>query len=213
MPTPQPITYVRIAEVLAELGMVTQEKAQSVLDSFHEPALAHEALDPPHHIAGALEDFGVAVSIHADDVDFADEHYPWLLTEAAALTGGKVTVGNFRFVRDDEEEEAEDGEGDEDDSEEDEEDEEDGRGVLYFDRNGEELSFLIEQESNDYLDMGAAQAAIEALSPDDDPRSFRCVDNGPENPPGSVDDIMVLATAEQREGLYRHLGITFCEPW
>ncbi|MPY60850.1 hypothetical protein [Streptomyces spongiae] len=188
MATSRSITYVRVAEVLTELGMVTQEKAQSVVDRFG--ALAHEELRPQHHIACALESFGVAVNIHADDVDFADEHYEWLLGEAAALTGGKVTVANFRFDK------------------EDEDDEDDGRGTLYFERNGKELSVQVEQESNDYLDMGAAHAAIEALSPDDDPRSFRCVDRHPQDPLGG-DDVMVLATAEQRDGLFQHLGITF----
>ncbi|MFI6764696.1 hypothetical protein [Streptomyces sp. NPDC050355] len=189
----QTINYIRVGEILTELGMITQEKARGVVDHFGD--LAHDELTSSDDILDTLESFGVAVSIHADDVDFADEHYPWLLEEAAALTGGKVTVDNFRFDK------------------EDEDDEECGRGTLYFDRNGEQLSFLIEQESNDYLDMGAAQAAIEALSPDDDPRTFRCIDNGPEHPLGSTDDVMVLATEEQREGLRRHFGITFHEPW
>jgi len=193
MATSPTVTCIRVAEVLTGLGMITRETAHSVVDRFGD--LAHGALTLRHHVASALEAFGVAVSIHADDVDFADSHYAWLLEEAAALTGGKVTVGNFRFDK------------------EDEDDAEAGRGTLYFDRNGKELSFLIEQESNDYLDMGAARAAIEALGPDDDPRSFRCVDSSRENPFGGNDDIMVLATAEQREGLHRHLGLTFCEPW
>lgn len=193
MATSPTIDYVRVADVLTDLGMITRETAQRVLDDFGD--LAHGALTRRDHIAAALEDFGVAVSIHADDVDFADAHYPWLLEEAAALTGGKVTVDNFRFAKADED------------------DEDNGRGTLFFDRNGKELSFLIEQESNDYLDMGAAQAAIEELGPDDDPRSFRCVDNGPGNSLGTMDDIMVLATAEQREGLGRHLGLSFREPW
>lgn len=61
------------------------------------------------------------------------------------------------------------------------------------------------------LKPGHEIAAIEALSPDDDPRSFRCVDSGPYTL--GHDDVMVLATAEQGEGLTRHLGITFREPW
>ncbi|MEU1668188.1 hypothetical protein ABZ547_32350 [Streptomyces sparsogenes] len=187
----QPITYVRVAEVLTELGLITSETAQGVIDRFGD--LAYGELEPGHEIAGSLEDFGVAVSIHAEDVDFADQHYEWLLEEAAALTGGRVTVNNYRFEK------------------EDPDDEDAGRGTMYFERNGKELSFSVEQESNDYLDMGAAQAAIEALSPDDDPRSFRCVDSGPYTL--GYDDVMVLATAEQREGLTRHLGITFREPW
>ncbi|MDX3231514.1 hypothetical protein [Streptomyces sp. ME19-01-6] len=187
----QPINYIRVAEVLTELGMITQETAQSVIADFGD--LAHSEMKPGHEIASSLEDFGVAVSIHADDVDFADQHYEWLLGEAAALTGGKVTVDNYRFHK------------------EDPDDEDAGRGTLYFECNGKELSFLIEQESNDYLDMTAAQAAIEALSPDDDPRSFRCADCGPDTL--GHDDVMVWATAEQREGLFQHLGITFKEPW
>ncbi|OMI37304.1 hypothetical protein [Streptomyces sparsogenes] len=187
----QPITYARVAEVLTELGLITSETAQGVIDQFGD--LAYGELEPGHEIAGSLEDFGVAVSIHAEDVDFADQHYEWLLGEAAALTGGKVTVDNYRFEKADPD------------------DEDAGRGTMYFERNGKALSFSIEQESNDYLDMGAAQAAIEALSPDDDPRSFRCVDSGPYTL--GHDDVMVLATAEQREGLTRHLGITFREPW
>jgi hypothetical protein len=58
--------------------------------------------------------------------------------------------------------------------------------------------------ANDYLDMGAAQQAIEVLRAEGDPRDFRCVKRE-----GFHDDIMVLATAEQREGLRRHLGIVF----
>ncbi|ADI11426.1 hypothetical protein SBI_08308 [Streptomyces bingchenggensis BCW-1] len=187
----QPVNYVRVAEVLTELGMVTRETAQNVIDQFGD--LAYGGMEPGHEIASSLESFGVAVCIHAEDVDFADHHYEWLLAEAAALTGGKVTVDNFRFDK------------------EDPDDEDAGRGTMYFQRNGKELSFSVEQESNDYLDMSAAQGAIEALSPDDDPRTFRCVDSGPYTL--GYDDVMVLATAEQREGLFQHLGITFREPW
>ncbi|MGW1616243.1 hypothetical protein ACWCQZ_43710 [Streptomyces sp. NPDC002285] len=207
---PGRVTYTGMAEVLVDLGMITQEKARGVLHDFRD--YAHDTLDDSHDIADTLEEFGVAVSIHADDVDYADEHYAWLLDRAAALTGGKVTVTNYRFVFDKDDEDDRDNK-DGEDGEYEEYQEEDGRGTLYFDRNGEELSFCIEQESNDYLDMGAAQAAIEALSPDDDPRSFRCVDNGPRKPPGTTDDIMVLATADQRAGLRRHFGIEFHEPW
>ncbi|MER7794188.1 hypothetical protein [Streptomyces sp. NPDC097640] len=186
----QPINYIRVAEVLTELGMITHETAQGVIDDFGD--LAYGELETDHEIADSLESFGVAVCIHADDVDFADQAYEGLLEEAAALTGGRVTVDNYRFEK------------------EDPDDEDDGRGTLYFERNGKELLFSIEQESNDYFDMGAAQAAIEALSPDDDPRAFRCVDGGPDTL--GHDDVMVLATAEQREGLLQHLGITFHEP-
>ncbi|WP_181923590.1 hypothetical protein [Streptomyces inhibens] len=189
MANTQPITYVRIAEVLTDLGMITKEKAQSVLD---EAGDFVASLDRLGRVRGdALESFDVAVSIHSEDVDFADEHYEWLLNEAAALTGGKVSISNYRFEKDNPD------------------DEDCGLGTMHFECNGKPLSFGIEQESNDYLDMGAAQQAIEALSPHDDPREFRCVEQE-----GSEldDDIMVLATTEQREGLLQHLGITFEPP-
>ncbi|MFI9045966.1 hypothetical protein [Streptomyces sp. NPDC053427] len=186
----QPISYVRVAEVLTDLGMITEEKARSVLEE--AAAYATEPIKRRCEIPGALEAFGVAVSIHCDDVDFADEYYAWLLDEAAALTGGKVTVSNYRFEKANPD------------------DEECGLGTMHFDRNGKPLSISVEQESNDYLDVGAAQEAIEALNPDDDPRDFRRVEReGPE----FSDDRMLLATAEQREGLHRHLGITFARPW
>lgn len=186
----QPITYVRIAEVLTGLGMITKEKAQSVLDG--AAAYATEPIERRYEIASALESFDVAVSIHTDDVDFADAHYEWLLNEAAALTGGKVTVSNYRFEKRYPD------------------DEDNGLGTMYFECNGKPLSFGVEQESNDYLDMGAAREALEALSAPDDPRSFRCVEQEGRD---LNDDIMVLATAEQREGLRQHLGITFEPPW
>ncbi|MFE0252241.1 hypothetical protein [Streptomyces sp. NPDC059010] len=169
--------------------MITEEKARRVLDDAAE--YATEPMERPHEIAGALESFGVAVSIHSEDVDFADTHYEWLLNEAAALIGGNVTVCDYRFEKDNPD------------------DEDCGLGTMHFECNGTHHSFGVEQESNDYLDMGAAQAAIEALAPDDDPRTFCCVKQE-----GSQldDDIMVLASPEQREGLRLHLGLTFEPP-
>ncbi|WP_159058703.1 hypothetical protein [Streptomyces caeruleatus] len=189
MTTTQVTTYARIAEVLTELGLITRDEARKVLDK--AASYASEPVRGPREIADALESFGVAVSIHSEDVDFADEHYEWLLNEAAALTGGKVTISDYRFEKSSPEEE------------------DCGLGTMHFTCNGKPLSFDVEQESNDYLDMGAAQQAIEALSPDDDPRDFRCVE---QEAPRYDDDYMVLATAEQREGLQRLLGITFDPP-
>lgn len=73
MASTQPVTYVRIAEVLTDLGMITEEKARSVLADFAK--YLTEPIERGCEAAGALESFGVAVSIHADDVDFADVHY------------------------------------------------------------------------------------------------------------------------------------------
>jgi hypothetical protein len=187
----EPITYVRIAEVLTALGLITAEKGREVVDSFGD--VAYEEITPLHHVAYALEDFGAAVSIHAEDVDFADVAYGELLEEAAALTGGAVEVTDYRFER------------------ENEDDPESGEGVLFFTAQGERHSVGVEQESNDYFDIGAAQAAIEALSPVGDPRDFRCVDYGPEGLYQGWDAIMLLVTAEQCAALGHHLGLTFEE--
>lgn len=189
MANTQPITYVRIAEVLTDLGMITEEKARSVLDQ--AAAYAAEPIKRHFEVASALVSFDVAVSIHTDDVDFADEHYEWLLNEAAALTGGKITVTSYRFEKDDPD------------------DEDCGLGTMHFECNGRPLSFDVEQESNDYLDMAAARQAIEALSLPDDPREFRRVERKASE---FHDDVMVLATTEQREGLRQQLGITFEYP-
>ncbi|MET9973072.1 hypothetical protein ABZZ80_46290, partial [Streptomyces sp. NPDC006356] len=161
-----------MAEVLTDLGLITRDKARKVLDE--AASYASEPIRRPREIADALESFGVAVAIHSEDVDFADEHYEWLLNEAAALTDGKVTVSDYRFEKSSPD------------------DEDCGLGTMRFTCNGKPLSFGVEQESNDYLDMGAAQEAIEALSPDDDPRDFRCVE---QEAPHFGDDYMVLATA------------------
>ncbi|AZQ32363.1 hypothetical protein EJ357_01940 [Streptomyces cyaneochromogenes] len=190
MTTSQSITYVRIAEVLTELGMITEQTARRVLDEFVD--FAAKPIEDRYEVASALESFDVAVSIHADDVDFADAHYEWLLNEAANLTGGKVTVSDYRFDKSYPD------------------DEDCGLGTMHFACNGKPLSFGIEQESNDYLDMGAAQEAIEALDLGDDPREFRRFE---QEGPDLSDDIMVLASAEQREGLLRLLGLTFEARW
>lgn len=189
MSSSQPITYLRIAEVLTGLGMISKEKARSVLDQ--AGTYAAEPIKRHYEVASTLVSFDVAVSIHTDDVDFADEHYGWLLNEAAVLTGGTITITNYRFEKDNPD------------------DEDCGLGTIHFECNGKPLSVGVEQESNDYLDMAAARQAIEALSLHDDPREFRRVERK-----GSEiqDDVMVLATAEQREGLLQQLGITFDYP-
>ncbi|MQY13048.1 hypothetical protein SRB5_31880 [Streptomyces sp. RB5] len=189
-PAPGPITFERMAEVLADLGMITPDKAREAVEECGR--YARDPLERLSDIASYLPEFGVAVSLHSDDVDYADEHYAWLLDEAAATTGGTVTVTDYRFVRDNPD------------------DEESGEGEMHFVRNGEPLSFIVMQESNDYLDIGAAQEAVESLLPQDDPRAFSEIDLRSEREWG--DTYLVLTTAEQRAGLTEHLGLIFREP-
>ncbi len=59
-------TYTRVGAILHEIGMVTEEKMRSVLEE--AATYADEEIDQ-YEAASALEEFGVAVSVHADDID------------------------------------------------------------------------------------------------------------------------------------------------
>jgi hypothetical protein len=186
MPDTLTITYERMAAVLERSGMLSRERALAVLARFAE--YARDRLDP-YEVACALEDFGLAVSVHADDIDHLEEGYTYLLRRAAALTGGAITVANVRLH------EGEFVAGSRDD-------------VLEFERNGELISISAEHYSDEYYDHLAACDAIDRLSPDDDPRSFRIVDFEREEH-RHYDSILVLATPEQTEAMRKHLGLEF----
>ncbi|WP_063788474.1 hypothetical protein [Streptomyces chattanoogensis] len=187
-PTAPPMTYVQVAAVLQEIGMLSQEKAHSVL---RECADCTSDTLNPYEVAEALEVFGVAVSLHTEDLDFLESDDESLLQDAAALTGGAVTVAHVRLH----EEEDWDGEFPRWDR-------------LEFERNGRLISLSAEHLSDDYYDIGAALECVEAVSPDDDPRSFRVVDF--EGTRWRLHDtIVVLATPEQTEALGKSLGLAF----
>ncbi|MFF3321292.1 hypothetical protein [Streptomyces sp. NPDC002889] len=183
------ITYTRIGTVLHAIGMVSEEKMHSVLEDAAD--YANEELEH-YSAASALERFGVAVSVHADDIDSIHDDYEGLLQRAAEVAGGTVTITDVRIVE---------GEGDF----------VDGRfDLLQFERNGKLVSLSAEHFAEDYYDHLAACQAIDETSHDDDPRSWRYVDFE-RKPNAGYDSIMVLATPEQAEALHEHLGFTF--PW
>ncbi|MGW7486375.1 hypothetical protein [Streptomyces sp. NPDC054786] len=167
--------------------MVPPEKVQSVLEECAN--YAHDVLNS-YEVARALEEFGVAVSVHADDIDFLEQDYASLLDHAAALTDGAVTLTNVRLR------EGEEIGGSRDD-------------ILEFERNGRLVSISAEHfgDGYDYFDQGAACEAIAALSPENDPREFRDVDFARKTNHG-YDSIMVLATPEQAKALTERLGLT-----
>ncbi|MGW2631075.1 hypothetical protein ACWC2K_17285 [Streptomyces chattanoogensis] len=188
VPTAPPMTYVQVAAVLREAGMLSREKAHSVLQEFAD--YTSDQLNP-YEVAEALEEFGVAVSVHTEDLDFLESDYESLLQDAAALTGGAVTVTHVRLH----EEEDWDGEFPRWDR-------------LEFARNGRLVSVSAEHLSDDYYDIGAALECVEAVSPDDDPRSFRVVDfSGTRWQDHDI--IVVLATPEQTQALGKSLGLAF----
>ncbi|MEU9125872.1 hypothetical protein AB0C96_39710 [Streptomyces sp. NPDC048506] len=176
-----------MGEVLQEIGMVPPEKVQNVLDEYANHA--HDRLTP-YGVAGALEEFDVAVSVHADDIDDLEQDYTSLLEDAAALTHGAVTVSNVRLH------EGEEIGGSRDD-------------ILEFERNGRLVAISAEHfgDRYEYFDQDAAINAIDELSPDDDPRAFHLVDFERE-PNHGYDSIMVLATPEQAKALEENLGLT-----
>ncbi|MFD4032177.1 hypothetical protein ACFWVP_17040 [Streptomyces sp. NPDC058637] len=187
MPKNSSTTLKRIGALLHGAGMVSEEKRHRTLEV--AATYADDELGP-YAAAQALESFGVAVSVHADDIDSIHEGYPRLLADAAEVAGGKVTITDVRI-----------GEG--------EGGFEVGRSdVLEFERNGKLVSIPAEHFAEDYYDHEAACRAIAETAHEDDPRSW-CVVGFAREPGLGYDSIMVLATPEQREALHRHLGLTF----
>ncbi|KAA6221298.1 hypothetical protein CP973_04290 [Streptomyces albofaciens JCM 4342] len=182
-------TYTRVGAILHEIGMVTEEKMRSVLEE--AATYADEEIDQ-YEAASALEEFGVAVSVHADDIDSIHYGYADLMEAAAEAAGGRVAITDVRLVE---------GEGDF----------EGGRmDTLTFERNGIPMSIDADHLADDYYDQGAACEAITVTAHEDDPRSWREVDFDRE-PHRGYDSIMVLATPEQARALEERLGFRFPE--
>ncbi|MCX4637508.1 hypothetical protein OG775_20575 [Streptomyces platensis] len=174
-------SYAHVGALLTRLGMVSREKADSVLTEYAR--FAHHEL-PPHEVPDALEAFGVAISAHADDVDDLEESYTSLLMEAAALTDGAVTITDVRLHG------GEYGE------------------ILEFTRNGVRMTQDTEHQSFDYLDHLAISEFIGHVDPDpgDDTRRFYLADfvhlrNAP------YESYYVFATPEQATVLEKELGL------
>ena len=173
-------TYQRLAVRLHELGMITRRKADEAVTctaDWGEPR-------PDRHsegLAGVLEVCEVALQVHGEDVDFAEDAYTGILEGAERMTGGAVTVTDVGLV-----------------------------GVigsprtLGFKVNGEPKSWWIDQESDDYLDLDAVREGIRDLVPGGgDPRVFHRV-------PGRgvcADDHYLLATPGQAAALRDGFGL------
>jgi len=178
----RPSSYAHVGALLQRMGMVSREKADSVLAEYAE--FAHNEL-PPHEVPDTLQAFGVAISAHGDDVDDLEESYAGILQRAAALTDGAVTITDVRLR----------------------EDEEYGE-VLEFARNGVLVTQETEHQSDDYLDHLAIGEFIGHVDPDpgDDTRRFYLVQfvrlrNA------NYDSYFVFATPEQATVLEKELGL------
>ncbi|SMC59624.1 hypothetical protein [Kibdelosporangium aridum] len=181
------MTVRTVADRLTSLGMVTDEKAAAVLAGIAEWNAEHldEDLDERGLISW-LPEFGVAVSVHGDDVDFVEDYYSYMLEEeVTAVTGGAVVVSDVTLVRG-----------------------ESGSDKLHFRRNGESVWWHMEHLSEDYVDQGAVAEQISDVDPGgDDPRTFHLVERSKRV--GCDDDVYVLATPQQARTLRDEFGLDF----
>ncbi|WP_234326138.1 hypothetical protein [Streptomyces sp. NRRL S-337] len=173
--------------VLHEIGMVSEERWRRGLEEAAD--WAHDEVHQ-YQAARALVHFGVAVSVHADDIDSIYDDYEALLEEASEVADNSVTISHVRLIEG--EEELEDGRFD----------------TLEFERDGEVVTIEAEHFAEDYYDHEAACNAIAYTAHDDDTREWHSV--GFDRDTYRVyDTIMLLATPEQRKALTDRLGFRF----
>ncbi|GAA0321669.1 hypothetical protein NE235_18895 [Actinoallomurus spadix] len=179
-------TVRRLADLLVGLGMVTEDRAAAVLADIGSWRKEHldEELDE-RDVFGWLPEFGVAVPVHIEDVDFVADYYRYLLEEEVTpCTGGAVVLSDVVLLRD-----------------------EDGYEYLHFLRNGEPVWWQVEHESEDYADTAALSGQFGDLDPGgDDPRRFYQL--RPEKV-GAQDDLYVLASPDQARALHEEFGLNF----
>ncbi|ADD40150.1 hypothetical protein Snas_0435 [Stackebrandtia nassauensis DSM 44728] len=180
-------TVRQLAERMAELGMITRDAAEAALAHIGRWRL--EALDEivdADELIDYLPEFGVAISVHGEDVDHVEDYYQSILeSDVTACTGGAVTVTDVTLVRVGEDTE-----------------------WLYFLRNGEPVWWYVEHQSDDYVDQLSVSEQFEDLYPGgDDPRGFLLVHRSKAE--ACQDDVYVLATIEQATALRDEFGIDF----
>ncbi|MEV0399982.1 hypothetical protein [Actinoallomurus sp. NPDC050550] len=179
-----------LAEWMVGLGMLTEEKAAAVLAGIAEWREDHLDEDlSERDVFGWLPEFGVAISVHGEDVDYVESYYAYLLeTQVTACTGGAVVVTDVVLVRD--------------------EDDEDSAEYLHFLRNGEAVWWHVEHQSDDYVDQAAVSEQINDLDPGgDDPRVFYELLR--EKREACQDDVYVLASPKQAMALRDEFGLDF----
>ncbi|WP_433181450.1 hypothetical protein [Actinoallomurus sp. CA-150999] len=183
-------TLRELAGRMVGLGMLTEEKAAAVLADIGKWREDHLDEDLSEgDLFGWLPEFGIAISVHGEDVDDVASYYGYLLAdEVTACTGGAVVVTDVVLVRD--------------------EDDEDGAEYLHFLRNGESVWWHVEHQSDDYVDQVAVSDQIDDLDPGgDDPRVFYELLR--EKRETCQDDVYVLASPEQARALRDEFGLDF----
>ncbi|MFI5530205.1 hypothetical protein ACIA8O_16830 [Kitasatospora sp. NPDC051853] len=174
-------SYQRLAVRLHELGMITRRKADEGIaytEGWSEP----EERRRTEELTAVLEVCDVALQVHGEDVDYAEGAYIDIIEDAVRLGGGVLTVTDVELLG-----------------------EVGSSRDLEFKVDGEPKSWRIEQESDDYLDMGAVEEGIVDLVPGGgDPRVFHRI---PGDGSGCDDDYYLLATPAHAALLQEEFGI------
>ncbi|QIS08008.1 hypothetical protein [Nocardia arthritidis] len=175
-----------LAELLIELGMVTEEKAAAVLAEIAKWRAEHldEELDEKN-VIGWIPEFGIAISIHSEDVDdVADYYRSKLEDDVVDCTGGAVVVSDVALVRIENDYE-----------------------YLHFRRNGESMWWYVDHESDDYVDLASVSEQFNDLDPGgNDPRMFHQIRRRDSR---FGDDVYLLASPEQAAALGNAFGLDF----
>lgn len=171
-----PLTYRGLIDRLAALEILPAGRVEAALPTW---ATGEEKVDNP---ASLLELFGVAVSVHGEDVDDLEEAYREILQGAAALSGGAVVVTDVALDPDSSNE-----------------------TPLTFRMNGKPIRWREDHLGPDYLDHLAFFEQIADLEPGgDDPRHFYGI-LGTET---CSDDYYLLLTDDQAEALRDEFGLS-----
>jgi hypothetical protein len=174
------LTYRGLIDRLAALGILPAGRVEAALATLGAWATGEDEIDDD--LAPLLELFGVAVSVHGEDVDDLEESYREILQGAAALSGGAVVVTDVAL-----------------------DPSRSNETPLTFRRNGRPMGWREDHLGPDYLDHLAFAEQIADLEPGgDDPRHFYGI-LGTE---ACSDDYYLLLTDEQAATLSDEFGLS-----
>lgn len=172
-------SYRELAARLTSGGLLTPGAARAACERLAGEGLLDTDL-APHHIPSGMTDLGAAVEVHTDDVDDLAGAYRAILADAAALSGGDVTVAEVRLLH------------------------EPGGEELRLTINGHPVAWRVEHMGPEHLDTLAIAENINELAPSDDDRRFYQWDGDDH---GAL--YFVLARPDQIAALHDSLGLAF----
>ena len=167
------MTYGDVLDRLVELGVAPAERPAELAEWLLKAEV--EEVD-----GEVFHDLGLAVHVHAEDVDRAGPAYEDILAQAATVSGGSIVITDVAFDWAAEHQ-------------------------LTFKVNGHELSWYLDADGpdDDYLNLMAVWEQIGDLTRyADDPRLFYHI---PKDQPG--DDYYLLLTEEQAEAVRTEYGL------